>query len=165
MREKIFQIFVNNLQIVPIWRILFLFLFARIGIHELFLFLFVQKLARRIYSYSYLREKFIFADHWRGNPYLTSHTHPGPRILRILWVQPISTWSVRNLKMPPPRKFNIVQPPWGMCPWDARSSSKVSSRLPAVSRVSVKTVSITSTCDNLRSRQKIQRLAYLNKSI
>ena len=33
------------------------------GIHELFLFLFVQKLAPRIYSYSYLRGKLLFPDH------------------------------------------------------------------------------------------------------
>ena len=43
---------------------LFLFLFASFGIHELFLFLFVQKLAPQIYSYSYLWEKLLFADHW-----------------------------------------------------------------------------------------------------
>ena len=33
-------------------------------IYKLFLFLFVQKLAPRIYSYFYLREKLLFADHW-----------------------------------------------------------------------------------------------------
>ena len=54
----------TNLQILPIRQILFLFLFASFGIHELFLFLFVQKLAPQIYSYSYLREKYLLADHW-----------------------------------------------------------------------------------------------------
>ena len=43
----------NYSQILPIWRILFLFLFTSFGIHELFLFLFVPKLAPQIYSYSY----------------------------------------------------------------------------------------------------------------
>ena len=33
------------------------------GIHELFLFLSVQKMAPPIYSYSYLRENLLFADH------------------------------------------------------------------------------------------------------
>ena len=37
----------NNSRIVPIWQILFLFLFASFGIHKLFLFLFVQKRLRK----------------------------------------------------------------------------------------------------------------------
>ena len=49
----------NSSRILPIWRILFLFLFASFGIHELFLF--VQNLAPRIYSYSYSREKKIYS--------------------------------------------------------------------------------------------------------
>ena len=57
MRENLFKVFVNYSQILPIWQILFLFVFASFGIHELFLFLFVQKLAPQIYSYSYLRGK------------------------------------------------------------------------------------------------------------
>ena len=63
MREKIFQIFMNNLWIVPVWQILFLLLFASFGLHKLFLFLFVQKFAPWIYSYSYSQEKYLFADH------------------------------------------------------------------------------------------------------
>ena len=63
MRKKRNHVFVNYLRILPIWRILFLLLFASFGIHELFLFLFVQKLDPRIYSYSYSREKLLFADH------------------------------------------------------------------------------------------------------
>ena len=54
----------NYSRILPIGRILFLFLFASFKIKGLFLFLFVQKLASRIYSYSYSREKLLFADHW-----------------------------------------------------------------------------------------------------
>ena len=42
-RELLVQAFVNNLQIFPIWRILFLFLFKGFEIHKLFLFLFIQK--------------------------------------------------------------------------------------------------------------------------
>ena len=53
----------NNLWIVPVWQILFLFLFASFGLHKLFLFLFVQKFAPWIYSYSYSQEKYLFADH------------------------------------------------------------------------------------------------------
>ena len=64
MIEKILQVFVKKLRIHPIWRILFLFLFASFEIHKLFLFLFIQKLAQRIYTYSYLRVKELFADHW-----------------------------------------------------------------------------------------------------
>ena len=63
-RKNRYQVFVNYLQILPIWLILFLFLLASFGIHKLFLFLFVQKLGPRIYSYSYLRENLLFADHW-----------------------------------------------------------------------------------------------------
>ena len=54
LRKNIFQVFVNNLQILPIWQIVFLILFISFGIHKLFLF--VQKLALRICSYSNLRE-------------------------------------------------------------------------------------------------------------
>ena len=53
----------NYSRILPILRILFLFLFASFGIYELFLFLFVQKFAPQINSYSYSREKLLFADH------------------------------------------------------------------------------------------------------
>ena len=52
----------NYSRILPLWQILFLFLFACFGIHKLFLFLFIQKLAPQIYPYSYLREKILFAD-------------------------------------------------------------------------------------------------------
>ena len=62
MRKNKYQVFVNYLQKLPIWQILFLFLFTSFGIHKLFLSLFVQKLAPRIYSYSYLQEKLLFAD-------------------------------------------------------------------------------------------------------
>ena len=48
----------NYSQILPIWQILFLFLFASFGFNKLFLFLCVQKLAPRIYSHSYPREKY-----------------------------------------------------------------------------------------------------------
>ena len=58
-----YQVFVNYSRMLPIWWILFLFLFTSFGIHELLLFLFVQKLALRIYSYSYSREKLLLADH------------------------------------------------------------------------------------------------------
>ena len=54
----------NNLQILPVWQILFLFLFASFETHKLFLFLFVQMLALQNYSYSYLQEKYLFAEHW-----------------------------------------------------------------------------------------------------
>ena len=57
-------------QILPIWQILFLFLLMTFGIHKLFLFIFVQKLAPPIYSYSYLREKLIFADHCEPLQYM-----------------------------------------------------------------------------------------------
>ena len=63
LQKNRYQVFVNCSPILPIWWILFLFLFASFGIHKLFLFLFVQKLAPRIYSYSYSREKLLFADH------------------------------------------------------------------------------------------------------
>ena len=56
----------NNSRILPIWWILFLFLFASFGIHKLFLFLFLQKLAPQIFSYSYSWEKLLFTDHWPG---------------------------------------------------------------------------------------------------
>ena len=45
------HLFVNNFQIIPIWRIVFLFLFPRFKIHKLFLFLFIQKFAPQITSY------------------------------------------------------------------------------------------------------------------
>ena len=64
LRENRYQVFVSYLGILPIWRILFLFLLASFGIHKLFLFLFIQNLAPRIYSYSYSREKLLFTDHW-----------------------------------------------------------------------------------------------------
>ena len=63
LREKRYHVFVNYSWILPIGRILMLFLLACFGIHELFLFLFVQKLAPQIYSYFYLQEKLLFADH------------------------------------------------------------------------------------------------------
>ena len=63
-RKKIHKVFVNNLQILPVWQILFLFLFASFETHKLFLFLFVQMLALQNYSYSYLQEKYLFAEHW-----------------------------------------------------------------------------------------------------
>ena len=47
MRKNIFQAFMNNLQIFPTSQILFLFLFASFEFHKLYLFLFVQKLARQ----------------------------------------------------------------------------------------------------------------------
>ena len=56
-KKKKCQVFMNNLWILPIWWILFLFLSASFKIHEVFLFLFVHKLAPQIYSYSYLRGK------------------------------------------------------------------------------------------------------------
>ena len=62
LRKNRYHVFVNYL------RILFLFLFASFEIQELFLFLFVQNLAPRIYSYSYLRKKLLFADHWEIEP-------------------------------------------------------------------------------------------------
>ena len=63
--EFFYQVFVNILRILPIWRILFLFLFVSFGTNKLFLFLFVQKLAPQIYSYSYLLGgKKLFAEHW-----------------------------------------------------------------------------------------------------
>ena len=63
LRKNRYQIFVNYSRIPPIWQILFVFLFASYGIHKLFLFLFVQKLAPQIYSYSFLLEKLLIADH------------------------------------------------------------------------------------------------------
>ena len=63
LRKNRYQVFVNYLRILSIWQILFLFIFASFGIHKLFLFLFLQKLAPQIYSYSYSREKLLFADH------------------------------------------------------------------------------------------------------
>ena len=68
VRKKHIPVFVNYLIILPIWQILFLFLFACFGFHELFLFLFIQKLASQTCSYSYLREKLLFADHCYINP-------------------------------------------------------------------------------------------------
>ena len=65
-KKYIYQVFVNYSWILPIWQILFLFLFASFGVRKLFLFLFVQKLAPQNYSYSYLREKLLFADHCPG---------------------------------------------------------------------------------------------------
>ena len=52
MSKYRYQVFANYLRILPIWRIFFLLLFANFGIHELFLFLFLQNLALQIYSYS-----------------------------------------------------------------------------------------------------------------
>ena len=63
-KKKTFLVFVNSLQILPISQILFLFLFSGFENYELFLFLFVKKLAPRIYSYSYSQGKLLFADHW-----------------------------------------------------------------------------------------------------
>ena len=80
-REKCFK-FVNNSWILPFWQISFLFLFISFGIHELFLFLFVQKLAPRIYSYSDLQEKKLLADHWFGA--IWSHLEP-VRVIGVIW--------------------------------------------------------------------------------
>ena len=63
LRKNSYQVFMNYSRILPIWWILFLFLFASFGIHKLFLFLFIQKFAPRIYSYSYSLEKLLFPDH------------------------------------------------------------------------------------------------------
>ena len=81
VRKKHIPVFVNYLIILPIWQILFLFLFACFGFHELFLFLFIQKLASQTCSYSYLREKLLFADHCYINPvhncfFYKSYLHP-----------------------------------------------------------------------------------------
>ena len=58
MKEKRkYQVFVNNLQILPISQILFLFLFESFEVYEPFLFLFVKMLAMQIYSYAYSQEK------------------------------------------------------------------------------------------------------------
>ena len=56
-QTKKIKVFVNYIRILPSWQILVLFLFASFKIQKLFLFLFVQKLAVQIYSYSYLWEK------------------------------------------------------------------------------------------------------------
>ena len=61
--KKRYQVFVNYSLILPIWQILFLF--SCFWINKLFLFLFVQKFASQIYSYSNLRGKLLFTDHWR----------------------------------------------------------------------------------------------------
>ena len=74
MRKKRYQVFVNYSQILTIWRILFLL--ASFGINKLFLFLFVQKLATWIYSYSYSREKLLFADHSSGQRLIPSIGKP-----------------------------------------------------------------------------------------
>ena len=66
-RKEIFYVFLNSLQILVVWQIIFLFLFASFEICKPFLFLFVQKLACQIYSYSYSqKKKKIFAEHWKG---------------------------------------------------------------------------------------------------
>ena len=64
MKKKIVQVSVNDLRILSIWQILFLFKFASFENHKLFLILFVQKLTPQIYSYSYLQGKLPFAEHW-----------------------------------------------------------------------------------------------------
>ena len=51
--KGIHQLFVNNLQILSIRQILFLFRFSNVKIHKLLIFLFVEKLPPPIYSYSY----------------------------------------------------------------------------------------------------------------
>ena len=53
-----YQVFMNYLRILPIWQILFLFLFASFGIHKLFLFLFVQNLAPQIYPIPIRRKNY-----------------------------------------------------------------------------------------------------------
>ena len=64
------------MRILLMWRILFLFLFASFGINKLFLFLFVQKLATWIYSYSYSRDKLLFTDHSSGQRLIPSINKP-----------------------------------------------------------------------------------------
>ena len=49
--------FFLGMRVLPVWQILFLFLLVSFETCKLFLFLFIQKLALRIYSYSYLRGK------------------------------------------------------------------------------------------------------------
>ena len=88
------------MQILTIWRILFLFLFASFGVHKIFLFLFVQKLDPQIYSYSYLQEKLLFADHWNinSNQYWIplSHFHSRPPTKK-LYTQKVIPFSDKKV--------------------------------------------------------------------
>ena len=90
LRKNRYQVFMNYSHILPIWQILFLFLFASFGIHELFLFLFVRKLAPRIYSCSYLREKLLFANHWHTSGFNKALALDFPSI--ILLNTSLNTW-------------------------------------------------------------------------
>ena len=97
LREKIYQVFVNYSRILPIWQILYLFLFASFGIHELLLFHFVQKLATRIYSYSFSRENYyLLITVYNNLPMPKLHSKMSSSFPRLSWEEtsPIVTWTI-----------------------------------------------------------------------
>ena len=104
LRKNRYEVFENYLQILPIWQILFLFLFASFGIHKLFLFLLVQKLALQIYSYSYLREIYyllITVTGWcevvkRCSFSLKSRVLPFEQFLLFPWKFIVTRNTIRN---------------------------------------------------------------------
>ena len=81
LRKNRYQVFVPFLKILPIRQIIFQFLFASFGIHKLFLFLFVQKLAPQIYSYSYSQETLLFADHWKESSWCNESKGNKPHLI------------------------------------------------------------------------------------
>ena len=90
----------NNLQKVPIWQILFLFLFPSFGIHKLFLF--VQKLPPQIYSYSYLRKekKYLLITG------VSSWPDPSPLVLVVKTTR-IFNWS-HPLELPKDVLYSLL---------------------------------------------------------